>query len=150
MNSSIEDVYRKVGEALHMGQTLEFLTRTLVAVFNDNFDVELEIEALVIQEDRKTLGQLIGVLKKHADIDDVGVSLLKKALLKRNYIAHEFYIKNNYLFSDSEHRQKVYEELVEDTKTIAVGVALMSGFVEGFCEALSIDKSKILVKQSIY
>lgn len=149
MNSSIEDVYRKVGEALHLGQTLEFLTRTLVAVFNDNFDVELEIEALVIQEDRKTLGQLIGVLKKHADIDDVGVSILKKALLKRNYIAHEFYIKNNYLFSDSEHRQKVYEALVEDTKTIAVGTALMSGFVEGFCESLSIDKSKILVKQSI-
>jgi hypothetical protein len=149
MNSSIEDVYRKVGEALHLGQTLEFLTRTLVAVFNDNFDVELEIEALVIQEDRKTLGQLIGVLKKHADIDDVGVSILKKALLKRNYIAHEFYIKNNYLFSDSEHRQKVYEALVEDTKTIAVGAALMSGFVEGFCESLSIDKSKILVKQSI-
>ena len=149
MNSSIEDVYRKVGEALHLGQTLEFLTRTLVAVFNDNFDVELEIEALVIQEDRKTLGQLIGLLKKHADIDDVGASVLKKALIKRNYIAHEFYIKNNYLFSDSEHRQKVYDALVEDTKTIAVGAALMSGFVEGICESLSIDKSKILVKQSI-
>ncbi|EGQ8038376.1 hypothetical protein CGG93_23900 [Vibrio parahaemolyticus] len=145
MNSSIDDVYKKVGEALHLGQTLEFLTRALVAILNDNFDVEIEVEALVIREDRKTLGQLIGLLKSHADIDDVGASILKQALIKRNYIAHEFYIKNNYLFS----RNKVYQTLVEDTKTIAVGTALMSGFVEGFCEALAIDKSKILVKQSI-
>ncbi|EOI6461035.1 hypothetical protein ACMU58_003517 [Vibrio cholerae] len=149
MNSSIDDVYKKVGEALHLGQTLEFLTRALVAILNDNFDVEIEVEALVIREDRKTLGQLIGLLKSHADIDDVGASILKQALIKRNYIAHEFYIKNNYLFSDLAHRNKVYQTLVEDTKTIAVGTALMSGFVEGFCEALAIDKSKILVKQSI-
>lgn len=53
-----------MGEALHMGQTLEFLTRTLVAILNDNFNVEIEVEALVIREDRKTLGQLIGLLKK--------------------------------------------------------------------------------------
>ncbi|TOA27749.1 hypothetical protein, partial [Vibrio parahaemolyticus] len=72
MNSSIDDVYKKVGEALHLGQTLEFLTRALVAILNDNFDVEIEVEALVIREDRKTLGQLIGLLKSHADIDDVG------------------------------------------------------------------------------
>ncbi len=149
MNSSIDDVYKKVGEALHMGQTLEFLTRTLVAILNDNFDVEIEVEALVIREDRKTLGQLIGLLKSHAYIDDVGASILKQALVKRNYIAHEFYIKNNFLFTDLEHRNKVYQTLVEDTKTIALGTALMSGFVEGFCEALAIDKSKILVKQSI-
>lgn len=149
MNSSIDDVYKKVGEALHMGQTLEFLTRTLVAILNNNFDVEIEVEALVIREDRKTLGQLIGLLKSHADIDDVGASILKQALVKRNYIAHEFYIKNNFLFADLEHRNKVYQTLVEDTKNIALGTALMSGFVEGFCEALAIDKSKILVKQSI-
>ncbi|EHH1246483.1 hypothetical protein J7H98_004086 [Vibrio parahaemolyticus] len=149
MNSSIDDVYKKVGEALHMGQTLEFLTRTLVAILNDNFNVEIEVEALVIREDRKTLGQLIGLLKSHADIDDVGASILKQALVKRNYIAHEFYIKNTYLFSDLEHRNKVYQTLVEDTKTIALGTALMSGFVEGVCEALAIDKSKVLVKQSI-
>ncbi|HFQ5433808.1 hypothetical protein [Vibrio vulnificus] len=149
MNSSIDDVYKKVGEALHMGQTLEFLTRTLVAILNDNFDVEIEIEALVIREDRKTLGQLIGLLKSHADIDDVGASILKQALVKRNYVAHEFYIKNIYLFNDLEHRNKVYQTLVEDTKTIALGTALMSGFVEGFCESLAIDKSKVLVKQSI-
>ncbi|HBH7918950.1 TPA: hypothetical protein ACF39K_004567 [Vibrio parahaemolyticus] len=149
MNSSIDDVYKKVGEALHMGQTLEFLTRTLVAILNDNFDVQIEIEALVIREDRKTLGQLIGLLKSHADIDDVGASILKQALVKRNYVAHEFYIKNTYLFNDLEHRNKVYQTLVEDTKTIALGTALMSGFVEGFCESLAIDKSKVLVKQSI-
>lgn len=149
MDSSIEDIYRKVGEALHMGQTLELLTRTLVAILNDNFDVELKFDALVVSEDRKTLGQLIGLLKIHADIDDAGVCILKQALVKRNYIAHEFYIKNNCLFSDIKHRNMVYQTLEADTKTIAIGTAIMSGFVEGFCKALHIDQTKILVKQNI-
>ncbi|MEC6907465.1 hypothetical protein VXS04_07245 [Photobacterium piscicola] len=85
----------------------------------------------------------------NSSIDDVGASILKQALVKRNYIAHEFYIKNIYLFPDLEHRNKVYQTLVEDTKTITLGTALMSGFVEGFCEVLAIDKSKILVKQGV-
>lgn len=149
MNIPVESIYKKIGEALHLGQTLEFSTRTLISVLNDNFDSKIDIDGLIVKSDKKTLGRLIGELKKHAKIDESGCEILESALNIRNYIAHDYFIKNNALFSDVEYRAHAMNKLESDVKSLATGTAIMMGFLEGFCSSLNIDLSTILVQQSM-
>lgn len=142
-------LYQKVGEALHLGQVLEIQVRVLISILNENFGSEIDINGLVLQEDKKTLGRLIKELKKHSSIDDAGCDILKIALVKRNYIAHDFFNKNVYAFSDNDFQRQVLEKLDEDTKDIAMATAMTQGFLKGFCSALNIDIKNILVEQTI-
>lgn len=149
MSITVENIYQKVGEALHLGQTLEFSTRALISVLNDNFESKIDIDGLIVKSDRKTLGLLINELKQLSKIDDAGCEILKKALNNRNHIAHSFFITNNALFSDASYRSEVMKRLDVDVKNLATGTAIMMGFLEGFCNSLKIDLNTILVPQSI-
>lgn len=142
-------LYQKVGEALHLGQALELQVRVLISILNDNFDSDIGINGLVLEEDKRTLGRLIKELKKHSSIDDAGCDVLKVALRKRNYIAHDFFNKNVFAFSDNDFQHQVLEKLEEDTKDIATATAMIQGFLEGFCNVLNIDINGVLIEQSI-
>lgn len=149
MNITVESIYKKIGEALHLGQTLEFSTRALISVLNDNFDSKIDIDGLIVKSDKKTLGRLIRELKQHAKIDESGCEILENSLNIRNYIAHDYFIKNNALFSDVEYRVHAMNKLESDVKDLAKGTAIMMGFLEGFCRSLNVDLSSILVPQNM-
>ena len=142
------ELYRKVGEALHLCQVLELYIRILISIFNDKFGSSLEQEGLILTEDKYTLGKLINELKKYASLDETGGKILAEALDKRNYISHHFFNKNTYAFSVDEVFEETIIKLTSDTKTIAKAVAMTQGFVEAFSKAFKIDMKDIFVKQS--
>ncbi len=142
-------MYRQVGEALHLGQVLEIQIHALISLLNKNFGSDINQTGLILFEDKKTLGSLIQELKKHSNLDDKGSQALKKALEKRNYIAHEFFNKNINAFSNDEAYKNTMIKLVADTKTIAIATAMTQAFMCGFSEALNIDINDIHIKQSI-
>ncbi len=142
-------LYREVGEALHLAQTLELQVATLISIINEHFDADIDVDGLIVPDHRKTLGQLLQQLRSHGTVDSNGEQLLNEALEKRNQITHHFFNKNTYAFSVPEVFDRTKSALKADTKTIAMGVALTQGWVLGFCEALKIDKQKILFKQDV-
>ena len=141
-----DELYRQAGEALHLGQVLELQIRVLISILNNEFGTDLNQDGLILSDDKKTLGRLITELKKHGSLDNAGSEALKKALSKRNYIAHDFFNKNIDAFSNEEAYKKTLSSLKEDTKTIAIATAITSAFVGGFCETLKIDTNEILIK----
>ncbi len=144
-----DEMYRQVGEALHLGQALELHIHILISLLNDNFGSDIDQNGLIVKEDKKTLGRLIHELKKYTSLDDAGSEALKDALEKRNYIAHEFFNKNLNAFSNTEEYEKTMIRLIADKKTIAIATAITQGFMMGFCEALKIDVNDIHIKQGI-
>ncbi len=142
------ELYKKVGGALHLCQVLELHIRILISILNDKFGSSLEQDGLILTEDKNTLGKLISELKKYASLDENGSKILAKALEKRNYISHHFFNKNIYAFSNDEIFNETIENLATDTNTIATAVAMVQGFVEAFCKTFKIDMREILVEQS--
>lgn len=86
-------LYREVGEALHLAQTLEFNISTLITIMNRHYHADIEPAPLVVGDDRRTLGQLIREVQKRASLDQAGVDALAEALDARNYVAHQFFIR---------------------------------------------------------
>lgn len=105
------ELYKKVGEALHLCQVLELYIRILISIFNDKFGSSLEQEGLILTEDKNTLGKLISELKKYASLDETGSKILAKALEKRNYISHHFFNQNVYGFSKTDKNNLNKDEL---------------------------------------
>ena len=144
-----DNLYREVGEALHLAQTLEFNISTLISIMNRHYQAHIEGAPLIVGNDRRTLGQLIREIQKHAKLDQAGIDALSEALEARNYVAHNFFIRTIAAFTDSERCNEAITALKKRAKQIAVGTAITSGFVQGFCQALNIKQSDVLIEQDI-
>jgi hypothetical protein len=140
-------LYREVGEALHIAQTLETNISALIAILNERFDAQIDERQIILSDDRRTLGQLIHALKKHGELGGEGADILKEALDARNYITHHFFMRNIYAFSSEVAHIAALAALNEHTKQIAAAAAMTSGFVQAFSEHFNIKLSDILVRQ---
>jgi len=116
---------------------------------NRHYQAAIEPAPLVVGEDKRTLGQLIREVQRRASLDQVGADALAEALDARNYVAHQFFIRNISAFSDEEICREAIESLKARAKQIAIGAAISSAFVQGFCEALKIEQSDVLIRQDI-
>jgi ribonuclease HI len=142
-------LYREVGEALHLAQALEFNISTLISIMNRHYQAHIEGAPLIVGDDRRPLGQLIREIQKQAKIDQAGIDALSEALEARNYVAHHFFIRNIAALTDSSLCSEAITALKKRAKQIAIGTAITSGFVQGFCEALKIKQSDVLIEQDI-
>lgn len=140
-------LYREVGAALHLAQALEFNLSALTSILNKHFNAKIDGRPLIVVEDKRTLGQLIRELRRVATLDKPGVNALSQALEARNYVTHHFFIRNIEAFSSEALCSQAIAMLKIRAKEIAVGTAISSAFVQGFCEALKIKQSDILVRQ---
>ena len=143
------NLYREVGEALHLAQTLEFNISALISIMNRHYQARIEGAPLIMGNDRRTLGQLIREIQKHAKLDQVGMDALSEALEARNYVAHHFFIRNIAAFTDSGLCNEAITALKKRAKQIAIGTAITSSFVLGLCETLNIKQSDVLIEQDI-
>lgn len=144
-----DSLYREVGEAIHLAQTLEFNISALISIMNRHYGAHIEDAPLIVGGDTRTLGQLIREIQKRATLDQAGIDALSEALEARNYVAHHFFIRNIGAFTDSGLCSEAIAGLKKRAKQIAVGAAITSAFVQGFCKALNIKESDVLVEQDI-
>ena len=140
-------LYRQAGEALHLSQSLEVFLSTLIALVNQRFDADLGIEGLVVPDNRDTLGRLLSKVRSAVDVDANGEAMLSEALRARNYVAHDFFNQHVSAFSDAKAHSSAMEFLRSETKSIAIGTALTSGWCSGLCEAWGVDRHTILFRQ---
>ncbi len=140
-------LYREVGEALHVAQTLEMNISALIAILNERFHAQIDERQIILANDRRTLGQLILELKKHGDLDGNAAETMRDALDARNYITHHFFTRNIYAFSDDDAYASALAALDKRTKQIVAAAAVTSGFVRAFSDALKIKLSDVLVRQ---
>lgn len=144
---SRDRLYREAGEALHLAQVLEFNISTLIKLLNEYGKANIDGIPLIVGDDKRTLGQLIVALKKHVSIDAAGLEALTNALNERNYLAHEFFIRNVDAFQGEFSSARASKDIKERAKIIAIGTAITSSFVQGLCKALNIPMSAVQVRQ---
>jgi hypothetical protein len=102
--ATLNDVYRKYGEAAEAAQLLETDLGTMLLFFgvvdegliSPTLDVDSKGAADVLQRiNKQTLGQLLRNSKRHTDALDKLEPLLARALEERNRLAHSFYRQHN-------------------------------------------------------
>jgi len=146
--AKVDMLYMEAGEALHAGQTLEMFVRLLVTLMNEQFDSDID-DALVLRQDKRTLGRLITELKKRCDINDEYRELLDDALEKRNYIAHNFFNENVHAFSCDETCEQALKKLHSDAEKVQFTVNVTQQILEKLCQELGIETDDIHIPQSI-
>jgi hypothetical protein len=101
---TLDDVYRKFGEAAEAAQLLETDLGTMLLFFgvvdegliSPALDVDSKGAADLLRRiNRQTLGQLLRNSKRHTDGLDKLEPLLARALEERNRLAHSFYRHHN-------------------------------------------------------
>ena len=144
--ATIDDVYRKFGEAFEAAQLLETELGTLL-LMHKSIDAGLlehsnpnRATAIYKQINKQTLGQLI------RSLDSTGYSiadleqLFSDALASRNRLTHSFYLQHNFRRNSDDGRdvmlrdlEAIHEDLLEAYKA----VLLLSG----------IDLEKLVAEQ---
>jgi len=131
---SLDDIYRKFGDASEAAQLLEtelgtilLETRCADADFLSG-DRSEEATAILKQIKRCTLGRLLTTLKEKTDSFDHAADLFAKALAERNRLAHSFYRQHNVRKNSEEGRALMLEDLD----------AIHSTILEAYKEALAI------------
>ena len=106
--------YAEAGAALAECQTLEYGIGLLLHHFSRVTPGKISLEqtvAIMENEDKKTLGQLILLLQDNFQLSDEIEDVLRQALQARNTIIHRFIIDNTQRLPDKESRQNVIKDL---------------------------------------
>jgi hypothetical protein len=140
-------IYQAVGEASHIAQVLEVSISGLIAITNQEWGAEIDESAIVIADDRKTLGRLFDELKKRVTICENTVRALSDALDARNWIAHHFFVRNTAAFEDESAFELALSEINKRTKKIAIATVVVDGISRGLCKALALNRTRILVRE---
>ena len=114
---SLDNVYRKYGEASEAAQLLETELGNILlmvgAVDQNLIDEpdEKTAAALYNRINRQTLGQLLKDLKNSSESVDHLEALFAKALKARNRLAHSFYRQHNFRRNSEDGRAKMLQDL---------------------------------------
>lgn len=88
-----EEIFYDIGMRLVLLQNLEtYIDFVAKVVFVDNNE---EAKKALLNEDPKTMGQLLGMLRKRANIEDTFDEKLRRTLKARNLFVHELSVKYN-------------------------------------------------------
>jgi hypothetical protein len=143
------ELYRLVGEAVHLSQVLELYVSALLSIVARRFQMSIDVDGLILRDDKKTLGRLITLLRVRGEMSPDGLALLERALNRRNHIAHRFFNRNTYTFTEDHIFEEACCRLQADTAVIAEAAAMMQGFLEAVRQAFGLAEEKILVQQDI-
>jgi len=142
-------LHQTAGEALHMGQVLELNLGILIDLVNRGRGSFVDARKLIVEENKKTLGQLVAELRKRATVSAETEHALSAALEARNYIAHDFFLRVVDAFTNDSTHQQAMELLKGKAKQVAIGAAITQGFVQGLTEHLGGKMADVLIRQDI-
>lgn len=110
---TLDDVYRKFGEAAEAAQLLETqLGTALMLARYEGSEVRNPVAADLLESvNRHTLGQLLNALHIHDQSLDALDALLTKARDERNRLSHSFYREHNFRRNSEEGRALMLQDL---------------------------------------
>jgi len=119
----VKEVYAHFGLAIYLAQVLEY------AVFHSLVYLDLipqkverrctreqwikDYDSFMHRHFEKTLGRMMRSLKSVTNIPEGLESILRKALVKRNWLAHEYFRERAVDFMNEEGRNRMIQELKE-------------------------------------
>jgi hypothetical protein len=98
MNTKFNSFFLSLGEGIWQAQRLEYDLTSLMLLLHRVENVFISIEDLLsfqLSLSRKTLGQLMDVLRKWINIGQIADAYLSEALSARNYLAHKVFTEDS-------------------------------------------------------
>jgi hypothetical protein len=109
-------VFACFGSAAQHAQLFEEELRTFLASYQKLESKALKAEAAgakVMKRDKKTMGVLLGEVGKHVRFHENRIDLkLQKALERRNFLMHHFFLERDEGFKTRNGRERLLRELV--------------------------------------
>jgi hypothetical protein len=138
----LQPIYFEAGVGLFDCQTFEYGIAYLIYLFSRLGTVGLSTDkacSILDGEEKKTAGQLIGMLKKHVELSPSIEGDMATALKARNKLVHHYLVDNVERMADvKEHKRLVSEirslrsQVRKSHKQLEPFVALLAKIVDGF------------------
>ncbi len=142
-----EALYKLVGRAVYTSQMLETQLRLILAVLQDELEVQIDFRSLAAPENRDPLGKLIGALKSAGNPPATARSALEDALKSRNRVVHQFFVRNTDAFSHLSVFETARAELLADLDRLSSGAKVAHSLLLDLCRERGIDDAALAVRQ---
>lgn len=110
----LQPIYFEAGAGLFDCQTFEYGIGYLLYLFSrlgvDGLTPE-RTSAILDDDEKKTAGQLIGLLKKYVQVSSGLEENLSEALKARNKLVHRYLVENIERFTDANERELIVREI---------------------------------------
>jgi hypothetical protein len=141
LTESQKHAFGVIGETLYMIQMSEWAIQTcLIYVFSDD---EISVENLYSEDEKvrkKTLGQVLSILRKRSELHPQFDEMLRIFLDKRNFFVHNIFNDPNYSLSTKNDCEKV-ENFLNNLQDYAWNVQnVFLGCLTNWMKETGIDK----------
>jgi len=132
----LQPIYFEAGAALFDCQSFEYGIAYLLYLFarfgSEGFDASNAV-AILEGEEKKTAGQLIGLLKRHLKVSEGIEEALSEALKARNKLIHRYLVENVERMAEP----KEHEDIVKEIRALRSRVHKSHQQLEPFVKALA-------------
>jgi len=120
-SKQIREVYARYGLAMYQAQCVERQIGIIIATLNPEFFQETPDSRGCIfeKEFKKTLGNMVEIMRKKMVLDSKFEKRLQDALELRNWLAHNYFWERAILFLNSDGREIMIEELQSTADNLA-------------------------------
>jgi hypothetical protein len=132
-------VYLEAGAALFDCQSFEYGVAYLLYLLSRMGTVGLDparFVAILEDEEKRTAGQLVSLLKKHVRVSEGIENILKEALEARNNLIHRYLIDNTERLVDAREHEKIVKEIRSLRSKVQNARAQLDPFVERLAQTL--------------
>jgi hypothetical protein len=135
----LQELYAQVGIACEIAQIVEVEAGNLALAYLTLFvkpgqevtPAETEVFHAVIEDvNRKTLGAMFRHLRGMATIDPALLTIMDKALERRNYLTHHFFRTHNFAIQSAAGRKTMMEDLETVTAELQRGHQVLSAMTD--------------------
>jgi hypothetical protein len=144
--TEMTEVYTAFGRAAHYAQLLEYELVSLWMLDSVTKGKSLSHDDLVTSEalwSKKTLGNLIGPLKKSGMVPDGLKEFLDDVLTTRNTLVHQFFLDVTTEIETPSGRQTAVEELEQITAVLTKAKTFFSEVLAGYAKDFGIEYHSI-------
>jgi hypothetical protein len=154
LKKQVMPIYSEVGAVVQNSQHMEFsiaFSITMLKQLDSSAFSDDEFHGHMDLFSKKTLGRLIGDLKKFVELDDASIEALKLSLNERNYIIHHFFYEDIERLVTIEGRKAMLERVQQARKNMDPGYSILDTIVDTLMSAsgMSIEQIMEEVESSI-
>lgn len=147
LEKQLKPIYEQIGAVVQSSQQMEMaigFSLTLLKQLNSTQFSDEEFEGSMDLFSEKTLGRLIGEFRKHVELDEHSIGVLKLSLEERNYIVHKFFSENIEKFPTVEGRKWVKSRIRQARKNIHPGFVILDSVVQILLKTSGINAEQIM------
>ena len=107
-------LYFEAGAGLYDSQTLEYGISLLLFLLSDRGLIEFAVDdarAIIEGEKKKTIGQVLHIVKQHVTISSEWDATIQEGLQGRNRLVHGYLINNIENFLEEDKREQLIKEV---------------------------------------